>query len=561
MLKHLFLALLPLLCMGGVNASPHLQLDNRTPASLDDLLDDPFLTLRHFSHSLDQSSGLISAYKRSAYMQMSEDWPLDVRFHEPTCSNEVGDLRLTGLDSFDHCKPTFQVYVNDSPNHTLLWWQLAASPDFSSDSLICNRVTPLTMTLTLSDLEETYLNSKQDLYIRARTNCSGWSSPHYFQVSKPAPVTAVSFSKYDDLFYLLTWEGEANPEADYLIFASNALDFIPSTYVDTQVNALNDHSITQCENNENLVAITKDSSLLIDGRYAYYRIITRDHGQLSIPSPIIRIYDQALNLARTCLKQDPNNVFLCERVSLPSCHNWRAKNAYSYNPFVPLDDWNALQPYFLPINHPVKDRLDRIFTKKRATASKESFEAAGFGKITLRQPTNIVVGKNPELKGYLVKAYLDSQPDFIDWGNWLNRILGAKAIKESIKVHGFKDFLVPQKWIYPLPEHPSPPSKLGYHRKNFILIVEDMHILPNQETLDKYKKKISKGQLKGLYTLLSELGLIDSIFPDNIPFTKSGKIAFIDTEHHHLWPVNYQRFKQFLSPTMQEYWQTLIDQK
>lgn len=561
MLKYLCLIFLFFFSIERIDACNHLQLDNRTRASLDDLLDDPFLTLRHLGHSLDPSSDLVTAYKRSASIQMNEEWPPDKQFDESDWSNEAGALLLTGISLFDHEKPSFQLFVKDSPPSTFLWWQLANHPDFNDNSLVCNRVIPFTTTLTLSDLEETYLNNKEDLYIRARTNCSAWSSPHSFRVLKPDPVTAISFSPYDDLFYLLSWEEEGNSTVDYLVFASNAFDFIPSIYVDTQVNVIIDQSVTEKESNANLVAITKHPFLLIDGRYPYYRIIARNHNQFSLPSPLIRIYDHALNLERTCLKQDPNDTSLYKRVSLPSCHSWRAKTAYSYNPFVPLDDWNSLQPYFLPVNHPIKDKLDRIFTQKRATASKETFEGAGFGKITLRQPTNIVVGKHPNLKGYLVKAYLDSQPDFIEWGNWLNRILGAQAIKECIKRHRFNDFLAPKKWIYPLPEYPSPPHKPGYHRKNFILVVEDMNILSNQETVDRYKKKVSREQLKGLYTLLSELGLIDSIFPDNIPFTKSGKIAFIDTEHHHLWPVDYQRFKQFLSPIMQEYWQTLIDQK
>ena len=86
-----------------------------------------------------------------------------------------------------------------------------------------------------------------------------------------------------------------------------------------------------------------------------------------------------------------------------------------------------------------------------------------------------------------------------------------------------------------------------------------MKILSIEENLKHYKKKITKKQLKGLFTLLKEVGLIDSIYPDNIPFTQSGKIAFIDTEHHHQWPVQLEKFKQFLSPAMQEYWQSLMD--
>ncbi len=96
--------------------------------------------------------------------------------------------------------------------------------------------------------------------------------------------------------------------------------------------------------------------------------------------------------------------------------------------------WEDLKPYFLPVNHPL-------------------------------------------IKGYLFKVYLDVQPDICEWSNWVRRIEGAHAIRACIKRHGYKHFSVPHKWIYPLPPEPSPPFSEKYHRKNFILIVEDMHIV------------------------------------------------------------------------------------
>lgn len=46
----------------------------------------------------------------------------------------------------------------------------------------------------------------------------------------------------------------------------------------------------------------------------------------------------------------------------------------------------------------------------------------------------------------------------------------------------------------------------------------------------------------------------------NIPFTKSGKIAFIDTEHHYPGiSVRYDKLTPFLSKEMQEYWHFLIE--
>lgn len=234
---------------------------------------------------------------------------------------------------------------------------------------------------------------------------------------------------------------------------------------------------------------------------------------------------------------------------------------YPYNPYVSPDVWQILEPYFLPLNHPIKAKLDRIFSKTRATLSPESFEAAGFGKVKLRQPGNLVIGRHPNLKGYLVKAYLDTQIPLPEWSNWINRIQGAESIQACLKKHRYRSFTVPKKWIYPLPAEPSPPNNGLYNRKNFILVVEDMNILSSDKNLKAYQKKITPEILDALYVILSEEGLLDSVYPDNIPFTKTGEIAFIDTEHHHKWPIPYDRLARYLSPNMQRYWQQLIQQQ
>jgi hypothetical protein len=229
----------------------------------------------------------------------------------------------------------------------------------------------------------------------------------------------------------------------------------------------------------------------------------------------------------------------------------QANETYPYNPYVPLEVWEELEPYFLPAHHPIKSKLDRLFKSERVIASKESFESAGFAKVHLRQPTNIVVGKHPRLEGYLIKAYLDNQPLHGEWQNWLRRIHGAQAIRANLRKHHFKQFKVPHKWIYPVPFQ----SHLSSSAKHFILVVEDMRILSAADNLKAYRKKMTPELLDALYVILTEEGLIDSVYPDNIPFTKDGHIAFIDTEHHHVWPIKYDRLTPFLSKSMQNYWQ------
>lgn len=245
-------------------------------------------------------------------------------------------------------------------------------------------------------------------------------------------------------------------------------------------------------------------------------------------------------------------VFFCVAASLT------ATSAYEYNPCVPLEVWQALEPYFLPVHHPLKAKLDHLFQHKRITETKSSFEQAGFGKVKIRQPGNIVVGKHADLIGYVLKVYLDTQPVVDEWKNWVKRIEGARSIRACLKRYDLRHFSVPRKWIYPLPLAPSPHAHQKYS-KHFILIAEDMRILKQTENLDAFKNKISSKLLHDLYFILTTEGLLDSVFPDNIPFTKKGQIAFIDTEHHHLYPVPYHKLTRFLSPDKQVEWQALIE--
>lgn len=230
---------------------------------------------------------------------------------------------------------------------------------------------------------------------------------------------------------------------------------------------------------------------------------------------------------------------------------------YPYNPLVPAEYWIQAEPYFLPFDHPLKSKLDRLFRNERVTESPDSFAKGGFGKVKLSPKGNLVVGRSRELSGYLIKAFLDVQAPVCEWCNWIKRIEGANAIRNALQRHGFTDFVVPRKWIYPLPQDPSPMASLSSQRKNFILVVEDMRILSNKENLKAYKKKITQKHLDQLYILFSELGLLDSVYPDNIPFTVKGTIAFIDTEHHHHKMVPYHVLSHYLSPSMQTYWNSL----
>ncbi|MGA8164173.1 MAG: hypothetical protein WB791_03995 [Waddliaceae bacterium] len=235
--------------------------------------------------------------------------------------------------------------------------------------------------------------------------------------------------------------------------------------------------------------------------------------------------------------------------------------SYQRSPKVPKEIWESLVPYFLPEDHPIKGHLDEIFSQARVILSIPSMEKAEFLHPKPRKWTHLIVTKHPDIPGYIFKVYLDAQryhkkkPEYV---HWLERIQGASKIQNEIdRRHWQHLFKVPKKWIYPLPLHPSPPKE--FIRKDFILVEEDMNIYDEGENYQKWKSSwITVEKLEALYTLLEKLGLHDCPKPDNIPFSKDGKIAFVDTQTLNKWPVLYHKLTPYLSPSLKFYWKNLL---
>lgn len=236
---------------------------------------------------------------------------------------------------------------------------------------------------------------------------------------------------------------------------------------------------------------------------------------------------------------------------------------YEKSPYVGNFAWEKLQPYLLPENHPAKSALDLIFVKNRPTASHDAMKKAGFKFKMPRGSQRATVAKHSKLKNYLIKTYLDTQnTEYKEWKAWIGRIEGAKLIQASIDKHKYTHLMkTPRKWIYPLP--PTPLVEGSPFRKNFILVVENMRILHYEENKLKYYHAVDAETLDALYVILTENRLIDSTYLDNIPFSKDGRIAFIDTEHYnnHERPLKLHRMTKYFSPEMQDYWRQLIHAK
>lgn len=208
----------------------------------------------------------------------------------------------------------------------------------------------------------------------------------------------------------------------------------------------------------------------------------------------------------------------------------------------------SIKRFLIPENHPIKPQLDRLFSQ-RVTSSQQSMQDAGFISLDIWKWDKAYVVKHPLLKGYLIKVNLDNHY-WMDDNFLIHRLIGAEAIRSAIETYGLqKYFKVPKKWLYRLP---NPSAIPGVTSKNFILVVEDMNIVNQSINKQKFSECQDETKLLSLFILINTLGLSDSIYLKNIPFSKDGRIAFVDTERHSIWPVSLKKLLKNLHPTMRK---------
>lgn len=505
---------------------------------------------------------------------------------------------------FDHCQPIFTVEPTSCrPFVEAIEWQIATTPLFECTVPLLSRISPFHGEIALDRVDETFLNSGVTYYLRIRGYQEGrwgsWSHPHPFTVYKPMNVAEVEIEATEEGQYILDWSRDVEQIEQgeepivYWVFGSNALDFVPSLYCDKQVNAIVDGEVIEEEKNDTLLTMTQEPRLTVPGHLAFYRIVAQRKGQFSTPSPLFHLYDSHLVQPRHVLQhvEEEEGKVVAKRILFPSPYpsldlslpslfsgelceemavtpfqkllNTAARieavsHPYAY-PHVKEDIWEMVKPYLLPANHPAWPKLNRLFGSARVTQHPEAFRRAGFPRWRPGRWSRVSASSHPDLPGYFIKAYCDSERGIVyDAKKWIHRIKGAESIRQCIKSYGLgKHFKVPRKWIYPMPHHPSPPRSVQYVRKNFILLCEDMNILGHKENERMYKDAMTPQLAKGIYTIMQVCGLYDSVYPFNVPFCRDGKIAIIDTEYHHKWPVPYRRFDRVFSKEMKVYWQRL----
>ena len=215
-------------------------------------------------------------------------------------------------------------------------------------------------------------------------------------------------------------------------------------------------------------------------------------------------------------------------------------------------------PYLISDNHFLKSTLDDLFGFSRITKNEQSMRDAGFLLVPPQHRSYMTLAFHSLLPGHILKLYLDTEIRLKDGKSgsvWLiQRCQTASMIRRLIEKYQIKRFTVPSKYLYELPTKRSN----GKENKNpsLILLVEDMNLTSGEESTDSWKNKITYEHLDELYCILSH-GYGSAYVGPNVPLTKSGLYAFIDTEYPKR-DIKYSQVKIFLSEPMKEYWDRLV---
>lgn len=207
--------------------------------------------------------------------------------------------------------------------------------------------------------------------------------------------------------------------------------------------------------------------------------------------------------------------------------------------------------HLLPGDHPLRGWLDSVFSSSHVLDHENTLRAVGF-EILACIPRHPAVVKHPHIPGYIFKFYLNGEKkrprDGILGVEWLlRRCVEAHNLRQWIQKQDIRHFIVPEKWLYPLSHGERHPA---------VLVATDMELESQEMNIQAWKTLVSREQLDELYSILKE-GYGSVYLTGNIPYTKSGKFAFVDTEkpkqEHKLSKV-----KPYFSESMQSYWDELI---
>lgn len=234
------------------------------------------------------------------------------------------------------------------------------------------------------------------------------------------------------------------------------------------------------------------------------------------------------------------------------------------NPLITSEIHSKITDYLIPINHPIKATLDSIFSQSRVLENERTLIDAGFDVFVSPMPSSyIIVARHPAVPGYIFKLHLDSESrsrkQLPHWTWLVRRCAEAKKIRQLIRRKNIRHFLVPDKWLFIPPVYPY---SSALHPQPVVLVETDMELVSREETELMWKKGIKRKHLDEYYSIIKHgYGGVSVLYLiNNVPFTKHGKFAFIDTEGPQSDHLNFKFIKKYLSKDMQNYWDTLTHQ-
>jgi hypothetical protein len=167
--------------------------------------------------------------------------------------------------------------------------------------------------------------------------------------------------------------------------------------------------------------------------------------------------------------------------------------------------------------------LDALFRRGHYD-TEDDWRDSGF-RVMPRSAEKIVVAGHREARGYLFKKY---PADWRSYSEQLElyeeRVAGARLLKEHLAARQVDKIVVPRKWLCTLPPRHDVRGKPSY------VVVVDRYDLCDREESERRYRRIHRDVLAQLCEIVFLFrGLDFSV--RNVPFTRDGAIAFIDTEH------------------------------
>lgn len=249
-------------------------------------------------------------------------------------------------------------------------------------------------------------------------------------------------------------------------------------------------------------------------------------------------------------------------VALPAGLEVEAKHRTNYpdfkdNPYLSSSMRDKMKPYLIPLNHPIKPILDALFSTGRVLQDENSLAQAGFVVLHSQPSSFIKVVRHDALPGYLIKLYLDNETrtkgDKPGWWWLTRRCKGAERIREMINKKKMVHLAVPDKWLYIVPSWFPTAGPLV---QPVVVVETDMDLESHEMIAFAWYHLVTREVLDELYYILDH-GAGSYFLTGNVPYTKTGKFAFIDTEYPKR-EIKLKKVKDYLNPEMQAYWDHLM---